>query len=230
MINEIGKFRSCNETINLHTQSKQLINDTPWNNLGNPIKVPIVNLNVSNNTCNLIKDEANKTACNIYINKCKLKTLYQKYFPENSDVSINYDITLLNKILERSIMNNNNRDNTDLISFGANLSVIPVGLAFDMEPPLRSLNIPNIITTISNHAFTGNNISSLIIPESVTTIGEGAFEENDLVSVIIPNSVTIIGRNAFSVNPRLTSVKIPRYFQSSINDIFGNSNFNIEYT
>lgn len=70
--------------------------------------------------------------------------------------------------------------------------------------------IPNSVTTIGNHAFARNNLTSVVIPDSVTTIEEYAFSYNNLSSVYIgANSnlteTTGIGSLAFeSSNSNLT--------------------------
>jgi len=73
--------------------------------------------------------------------------------------------------------------------------------------PITSVNIPNSVTSIGEHAFYSNELTSVSIPNSVTSIGEHAFSYNQLTSVSIPNSVTSIGRHAFS-NNQLTAVTI----------------------
>ena len=95
---------------------------------------------------------------------------------------------------------------------------------------IQSVFIPDSITAIDNHAFSGCNLAEVVIPDSVTFIGWGAFKgnnltevaipdsvtsirdtafhDNDLANVVIPDSVTSIGRNAFSGN-NLTEVAIP---------------------
>jgi len=76
------------------------------------------------------------------------------------------------------------------------------------EPPsLKSVTIPNTVTSIGEEAFSQNKLNSVIIPNSVTYIGDRAFSQNKLTSVIIPNSVTRIGDWAFSIN-KLNSVII----------------------
>lgn len=77
------------------------------------------------------------------------------------------------------------------------------------------LDIPStiegkIVTTIGKSAFEDSSLKSITIPNSVTTIGEEAFENCDsLTSITIPNSVTTIGNSAFSNCDSLTSITIP---------------------
>ena len=71
--------------------------------------------------------------------------------------------------------------------------------------------IPNSVTTIGDHAFSGcSNLTSITIPNSVTTIGDDAFNGcTGLTSITIPNSVTTIGYSAFCNCSNLTSITIP---------------------
>lgn len=73
---------------------------------------------------------------------------------------------------------------------------------------LKTVNLPNSITSISNDAFLGcNGLTSLTIPIAVTSIKSGAFCLcSGLKSLIIPNSVNSIGDAAFDYCTGLTSV------------------------
>ena len=76
---------------------------------------------------------------------------------------------------------------------------------------LGSITIPNSVTSIGRAAFnTCLNLTSITIPNSVTRIGEYAFGEcRGLTSVTIPGSVTEIGNGAFLGCTSLTSITIP---------------------
>ena len=73
---------------------------------------------------------------------------------------------------------------------------------------MRSIDIPNSVTTIHDSAFAGNQLESVEIPDSVEYITNAAFHDNRLTSVKIPDSVTLIGNIAFTEN-NLNSVEIP---------------------
>ena len=93
---------------------------------------------------------------------------------------------------------------------------------------LKSVVIPNSVTTIESSAFENNQLTSVTIPNSVTTIGSHAFRYNQLTSVTIPDSVTTIGAWAFSDN-QLTSVTIGSGIQyinqaAFYNDSYSNPN------
>ena len=76
---------------------------------------------------------------------------------------------------------------------------------------------------ISNCAFSRcTNMKSIIIPNSVTTIGAYAFSDcTELTSITIPNSVTRIEENAFSNCPNLHTIKLANEAIYSIAGIFG---------
>ena len=66
------------------------------------------------------------------------------------------------------------------------------------------------ITKIGEYAFFGGNLKSIVIPNSVTSIEDHAFKNCfSLTSIELPNSVTSIGYNAFSGCTGLTSIEIP---------------------
>lgn len=76
---------------------------------------------------------------------------------------------------------------------------------------VESVYIPNTVTNIGKHAFSGcYKLNKLNIPNSVTKIGESAFMyDENIVSISIPDSVTSIGLRAFCDCKKLTTVKLP---------------------
>ncbi len=112
---------------------------------------------------------------------------------------------------------------------------------------LRSVSIPNSITSIGYHAFCGcYDLTSVTIPNSVRFIGDAAFYdcqelasvtlsnnltsiEDDvfyqcfeLASITIPNSVKSIGDMAFYCCASLSSINIPNSVTSIGKDAFFN--------
>mgnify|MGYP004602960167 CR=1 FL=1 len=78
--------------------------------------------------------------------------------------------------------------------------------AFQCCPSLRSVILPNTVTTIGARAFSGTIVSGkpqtalteIRIPNSVTSIGENAFFHSFLTEVTIPSSVVSVGAYAFA--------------------------------
>ena len=89
------------------------------------------------------------------------------------------------------------------------LDSMPV--AFLAHTSVKSIDIPNHVTNISDWAFCDcESLTSITIPDSVTSIGNYAFEYcSELTSVTIPDSVTSIGHDAFNSCSGLTSITIP---------------------
>ena len=83
--------------------------------------------------------------------------------------------------------------------------------AFSYNGPIRSVTIPDCVTSIGDHAFEDCwELENITIGNSVKRIGEYAFEEcTGLTSITIPNSVTYIGSSAFCACTGLTSITIP---------------------
>ena len=83
--------------------------------------------------------------------------------------------------------------------------------AFSDCTSLKSLTIPDSVTSIGESAFSGcTSLESITIPDGVTSIGRSAFNDcNSLTSVTIPDSVTEIGNYAFGSCDSLESVTIP---------------------
>jgi len=76
---------------------------------------------------------------------------------------------------------------------------------------LTDVNIPNAITSIGSSAFYNcSSITSITIPEGVTSIASSAFSGcSALTDVNIPNTITSIGSSAFYNCTNLTSITIP---------------------
>ena len=76
---------------------------------------------------------------------------------------------------------------------------------------LKSITIPNGVTTLSDNAFFNcSNLTSISLPNSVTTLGEYVFCNcENLTNITIPDNVTTIGIAAFDGCSGLTSITIP---------------------
>lgn len=127
------------------------------------------------------------------------------------------------------------------VKFSDSLYNISIGeVAFGYCKALKSIELPQGLTTIGEYAFSGcSGIEYLELPNTLTTIGDGAFAVcKQIKSVNIPNSVTSIGYGAFSYCLNLESLHIPSelnilgehifYECSKLNEIYYFSNSPIE--
>ena len=70
--------------------------------------------------------------------------------------------------------------------------------SFDTMPDLKTVTLPETLTTIGNSAFQQTGITGIKLPSSLKEIGEDAFYYCEkLEKIWIPYQVTHIGRNAF---------------------------------
>lgn len=107
--------------------------------------------------------------------------------------------TLINKASES--LNELKASNSDLV---ATVSVLIDGIS-----GVENINIPIGITKIRERAFYKiSKLKSVTIPDSVTSIGNSAFSNSGLTSIAIPDSVTSIGDDVFYNCTGLTSVTI----------------------
>lgn len=91
-----------------------------------------------------------------------------------------------------------------------NLTSIPKYLLQSCRE-LRSVEIPNSVTSIGTSAFQGcSNLTSIEIPNSVTSLEDNAFTDcGSLTSIVIPDSVTSIGKAILSRCRKLTQAILP---------------------
>ena len=110
------------------------------------------------------------------------------------------------------IADNAFEDNENLKSVKLPDSVTSIGSgAFSGCTGLTEINIPSSITTIKDRTFNYcTALTSITIPDAVTEIGDYAFSRcTGLTEIVIPDSVTEIGEGAFEGCTGLTSITIP---------------------
>ena len=92
--------------------------------------------------------------------------------------------------------------------------------AFDNQPNLKSIKIPNTVESIGESAFQASGIKSLVLPESVTEIGANAFSYSELESIIMPESIDTIRVDVFKNSYSLKSINIPASVDFIAHDAF----------
>ena len=87
---------------------------------------------------------------------------------------------------------------------------------------LKSVNIPDSVSTIEGSAFKGTaSLETIEIPSSVTDIGTETFYASGITSIVIPDSVTTIKKKAFLGAGKLTSIVISDSLLDSKGNITG---------
>lgn len=67
--------------------------------------------------------------------------------------------------------------------------------------------VPKFVTSISGHAFVGNEVQEVVLEDGIRTIGSFAFSDCNMSKIAIPKTVTYIGLHAFEDNARLLTDK-----------------------
>ena len=83
-------------------------------------------------------------------------------------------------------------------------------MAFANCKELKSITIPESVTSIKEDTFATSGLQSITLPQSLISIGNRAFNYCDqLHNIVIPENVTSIGREAFYNCSSLTGVSLP---------------------
>ncbi len=160
----------------------------------------------------------------IILTLCATTTLFAQTFTDNG---INYKVTSPTTV---EVVNNRTFTGSAVIPSSviyANVTYSVTKIddyAFNNNPSLIALTLPNSVTSIGIGAFGScTGLITLIIPNSVTNIGRGAFGScTSLTSLSIPNSITNISENTFSSCKSLTTLNIPNSITSIGTSAFSN--------
>lgn len=80
----------------------------------------------------------------------------------------------------------------------------------DYANKIKTVILPNGITSIGNYAFSGCiELSTIELPDSITSIGECAFSGSGITTISIPSGVTSISKETFSSCSNLSSISLP---------------------
>ena len=75
---------------------------------------------------------------------------------------------------------------------------------------IKSIEIPNTVTTLPKFVFSYSSLERIIIPDSVTYSSDYAFSSMEkLKSIELPDSITFMGSSSFYSNGGIESVKLP---------------------
>lgn len=86
---------------------------------------------------------------------------------------------------------------------------------------LKSIEIPDTVTTIGKFAFYASGLKSVQIGEYVTRIEQGAFQKcEELAEVKLNDYVEFLGREAFADCPKITGIHIPATLTEAETDLF----------
>ena len=101
-------------------------------------------------------------------------------------------------------------------------------LAIAMCPNLKSLTLPDGLTTIGKGAFSYSGLTSLTIPNSVTSIGYGFAMATSIKSVTLPDGLTEIPYAAFEDCHELKKIHLPSSVTSIEDEAFAFSGLESE--
>lgn len=112
-----------------------------------------------------------------------------------------------------------NCSNLSTINWGTGLTRLEQNTFYGTA--IRTLNIPNGITSIEGNCFAYcNNLQTVTMPDSVTRISDYAFPYNyNTTSITLSQNLTIIGGGAFYQNRSLRTLTIP----SKVTNIYYNA-------
>ncbi len=83
--------------------------------------------------------------------------------------------------------------------------------AFYKHSELKSVTMPDSVTSIGTAAFAQTGLVSVKIPKGVRVLNNSLFSEcTDLVSIVLPEGLTAIRNSAFYACPRLRSINLPK--------------------
>lgn len=92
--------------------------------------------------------------------------------------------------------------------------------AFVGCPNLQRINLPDSLTAIGTRAFSGCNLEEVVLPLGITEIAEYAFDGNRLSKLVLPDTLVSIGYRAFQ-GCGVTEVVIPASVNFIAEDAFG---------
>ncbi len=104
--------------------------------------------------------------------------------------------------------------------------VVSVGeRAFNYNSKIKTLTLPNTITTIKDMAFLFcDNLETVTWSNTLQKIGDSAFKSTNFTNLELPESVTQIGESAFESCSNLTSVKLPSGVTQISDSLFAHCN------
>ena len=190
----------------------------------------------------------NGSANELYYSKVKNISLTQDWVEVNTvagmlGIEVLYKVDRLKDVKLLKVKGTMNSDDWENIGLMENLQgidlseaeIISIGsYAFENNPYLSYVVLPEGLKTISSYAFRGTQLYSISIPASVTTIGDYAFKDqklnklefkegsrlanigyqafrncDNLTEIVLPDGVTTIGAHAFRDCSRLKKIHFP---------------------
>lgn len=92
---------------------------------------------------------------------------------------------------------------------GVNYAVVSLGMfAFMMQGNVKTVTIPETVTTIEMRAFAYTDLSNITLPLALTSLGDYAFYENNISSITWNPNIATVGEGAFGGNA-LTTLTLP---------------------
>ena len=119
------------------------------------------------------------------------------------------DRKIVNPMWPLTLVSNEYKDGKGVMTFSEEVTCIGEDM-FIGHMTLKSVSLPNSVTTIERRAFAGCGIQEISLPVTIESIGANAFAScTSLKTFTVPPKVTVLEEGIFNTCKKLTSITLP---------------------